>query len=136
MHFKALKDMMLFLVQGHILLKIPALRFAAVACRLQASLGFRGHVINVVRSQEMVVDAQVSLPGITGTSSGFGVRPCLVVLENIGYLVPCHGTISHVGVDERPICLQLGDGPNSSRLQDGRASYNFLIQRRIIRSRI
>ena len=136
MQLKALNNVMLLLVQGHILFEIPALRFGAVGCILHFPLGPRDHMINVVGSQVMVVDTEVPQLAITRASSGLGIRPCLVVVEDSRDLFPCHGAIDHVRVDERSLRLQISGSSSGSRVQNRRTGYHLLIQRKIILRRI
>ena len=79
MILKNTKDLVLLLVHYHILFKITVPHLSLIRQLLQINLWLRCHMINIIRTTKMFINALISLPSIPWLRNGFSICLCIIV---------------------------------------------------------
>ena len=87
MLYQTIEDHVLFLVDGHIPFKVPALGFNMISHCVKFLFGLGNHVVNIVWSQIVVDQGKVGCPTISSSQERFDVGPTSVILTDFSQLV-------------------------------------------------
>ena len=92
---------MLLFMHVYIPFKIPTALLTVVDRRLELVLGLRRHVIDVVRSEEMLIQVLECQPSVPGTLSWLNVGPRRMLPSNLRNNVPNLPVVRQVNWVER-----------------------------------